>query len=46
MTVLAAGFVVADHLFVSAVQRTFHGRLREQWSVQDLSSRSLAALGA
>ena len=46
MTVLASlGFVVATIYSLALVQQTFHGQAREQWNVQDLSSRSLAVLG-
>jgi len=47
MTVLASlGLVVATIYSLALVQQTFHGQAREQWSVQDLSLRSLALLGA
>lgn len=47
MTVLASlGFVVATIYSLALVQQTFHGQAREQWRVRDLSSRSLALLGA
>ena len=47
MTVLASlGFVVATIYSLALVQQTFHGQAREQWHVQDLSSRSVALLGA
>lgn len=46
MTVLASLGVVAATIYALAlVQHTFHGEAREQWSVQDLSLRSLAVLG-
>ncbi len=46
MTVFASlGFVVATIYSLALVQQTFHGQAREQWNVQDLSSRSLAVLG-
>ncbi len=46
MTMLASLGVVAATIYsLALVQHTFHGQAREQWNVQDLSSRSLAVLG-
>ncbi len=46
MTALASlGLVVATIYSLALVQQPFHGQAREQWNVQDLSSRSLAVLG-